>query len=162
MIWTPWIQVYGSFLSVLSITTSAVWRSVVTKHLIVVLLAAWGVYVYRDLWPLATFTLEPEDLAEGWILWVKIALLTFAAAIVPIIMPRQYVPFNPMVRTLYLSQPYSKSWLYPLGPIRRTSSRPNSLVVELYSIYLSHTPGYQGLQTTSPYSRWLTTYQWPW
>ena len=85
------------------------WRSVVTKHLIVVLLAAWGVYVYRDLWPLATFTLEPEDLAEGWILWVKIALLTFAAAIVPIIMPRQYVPFNPMVRTLYLSQPYSKS-----------------------------------------------------
>ncbi|KAH9911177.1 P-loop containing nucleoside triphosphate hydrolase protein [Epithele typhae] len=43
-----------------------------------VLACAWGVYAYRDLWPLATVDLSPADSAEGTLMWVKIALLSIA------------------------------------------------------------------------------------
>ena len=45
----------------------------------------WIVYAYRDLWPLATFTLVPMDVAEGVLLWVKISILTTAAIILPLV-----------------------------------------------------------------------------
>ena len=88
---------YASILSVLTVTTPRAWSLIATRHLVLVLLATWGVYVYRDVWTLATFTLTPADAAEGWCLWVKIALLTFAAVIVPVVMPAQYTPFDPTV-----------------------------------------------------------------
>ena len=88
---------YASILSVLTVTAPRAWSLIATRHLVLVLLTTWGVYVYRDVWPLATFTLTPADAAEGWCLWVKIALLTFAAVIVPVVMPAQYTPFDPTV-----------------------------------------------------------------
>ncbi|KAK7694257.1 hypothetical protein QCA50_001437 [Cerrena zonata] len=103
--------VYASFLAVLTVTTRMPWNSIVAKHLVVVLLAAWGVYFYRDLWPLATFTLKPEDASEGSLLWVKVALLTFAAAIVPITMPRQYIPFDPANPSEEPHPEQTTSWL---------------------------------------------------
>ena len=43
-----------------------------------ILLVIWTIYTYRDIWPLATYTLVPVDASEGWILWVKISSLTLA------------------------------------------------------------------------------------
>ena len=69
-----------------------------SRHLVTVFLVAWAVYAYRDLWPLATFTLQPLDASEGSLLWAKVGVLTFAAVVIPLVMPRQYVPVDPKVR----------------------------------------------------------------
>lgn len=71
--------------------------TIVTRHLAIVLLSVWAVYVYRDVWPFATTTLSPLDTSEGPLLWAKLADLTFAAVVVPLLIPRPYVPFDPKV-----------------------------------------------------------------
>ena len=67
-------------------------------HLVWVLFGTWIVFAYRNLYPLSTFTLSPIDIEEGWLLWAKVGVLTFVAAIIPIIIPTQYIPFDPKVR----------------------------------------------------------------
>ncbi|KAJ7857734.1 P-loop containing nucleoside triphosphate hydrolase protein, partial [Mycena olivaceomarginata] len=57
-------------------------------HLNTVLLVSFGSYAYRDLFPLATFTLVPQDLAQGWLLWAKIVVLAVAAVVIPLSTPR--------------------------------------------------------------------------
>ncbi|KAJ7794180.1 P-loop containing nucleoside triphosphate hydrolase protein [Mycena olivaceomarginata] len=64
-------------------------------HLNTVLLVSFGSYAYRDLFPLATFTLVPQDLAQGWLLWAKIVVLAVAAVVIPLSMPRPYIPLDP-------------------------------------------------------------------
>ncbi|TFK86638.1 P-loop containing nucleoside triphosphate hydrolase protein [Polyporus arcularius HHB13444] len=54
-----------------------------------ILLLLWVVYIYRDVWPLATDGRSPADEREGLLLWVKVVLLTFAAVILPLISPRR-------------------------------------------------------------------------
>lgn len=54
-------------------------------------------YTYRDLWPLMTYTLLPADRREGVLLWVKIALVTYAGVLIPLTIPRAYVPLDPEV-----------------------------------------------------------------
>ncbi|KAI8986290.1 P-loop containing nucleoside triphosphate hydrolase protein [Trametes punicea] len=86
---------YASLLASMSVISRTSLSNLASGHNTLVLLVAWGVYFYRDLWPLATFTLSPLDAIEGSLLWVKIALLTLAAVIVPLFCPRQYVPVDP-------------------------------------------------------------------
>ncbi|WVR03866.1 hypothetical protein IAU60_000864 [Kwoniella sp. DSM 27419] len=68
------------------------------RHLIThvdsLLFLGWIVYAYRDLWPLVTFNLEPADLQNA-ITWSRLAILTVAAGIIPLIRPRTYVPVDP-------------------------------------------------------------------
>ncbi|KAF8966908.1 multidrug resistance-associated ABC transporter [Flammula alnicola] len=52
------------------------WNRLITRHNNLVLLSAFGVYAYRDVWPLATYSHGPVDIAEGPLLWVKLAVLT--------------------------------------------------------------------------------------
>ncbi|KZT06271.1 P-loop containing nucleoside triphosphate hydrolase protein [Laetiporus sulphureus 93-53] len=96
-----WIQValcgtygYASFLALLSVATNAQLSKLATRHLALVLLLVWGVYVYRDIWPLATYSLTPVDAAEGGLLWAKFSVLSFAAVFVPLLVPRQYIPVD--------------------------------------------------------------------
>ncbi|CCM00579.1 uncharacterized protein FIBRA_02614 [Fibroporia radiculosa] len=84
---------YASLLALISVIAKPT-RSV-SRHLAIVLLFTWGVYMYRDVWPLATFTLTPIDSAEGSLLWGKISLLTLAAVLVPICMPNRHIPIDP-------------------------------------------------------------------
>ncbi|GJE86639.1 multidrug resistance-associated ABC transporter [Phanerochaete sordida] len=55
-----------------------------------------AVYAYRDIWPLMTLVLQPKDGHEGRILWAKIALVTFAGGIEPLLEPYPYIPFDPL------------------------------------------------------------------
>jgi hypothetical protein len=55
------------------------------------------VYLYRDIWPLATFNKQPLDNGEGWLLWAKIIILAVISVIIPLFMPRYYVAFDPKV-----------------------------------------------------------------
>lgn len=68
------------------------------KHLVFVLFGAFVTLGYRNLWPLATFTLTPIDPDGTHLLWAEIFLLTFATIIVPLSVPRQYIPYDPKVR----------------------------------------------------------------
>lgn len=73
------------------------WAKVANTHLVLLLLSIFGVFAYRNVWPLATYTLEPADLAEGWLMWTKLAVLTAAAVFIPLCIPRPYIPVDPKV-----------------------------------------------------------------
>ncbi|KAK0458994.1 uncharacterized protein EV420DRAFT_1541764 [Desarmillaria tabescens] len=86
---------YAFLLAIISVTARRKWSHIATKHLNAVLVVTAGVYVYRDIAPLATFTNIPRDASEGWILWTKIAVLLFTGIVVPLFIPREYIPVNP-------------------------------------------------------------------
>ncbi|TFY70118.1 hypothetical protein EVJ58_g61 [Rhodofomes roseus] len=86
---------YASILGVISVIVNANAAKLATHHLALVLAFTWAIFVYRDVWPLATFTLQPVDRAEGGLLWAKFALLTVAGVAVPLLVPRQYTPADP-------------------------------------------------------------------
>ncbi|KAI0746563.1 P-loop containing nucleoside triphosphate hydrolase protein [Daedaleopsis nitida] len=64
-------------------------------HATWILVAVWSVYMYRDVWPLATIDLVPVDINEGSLLWVKVGLLTLASVVIPVFVPRKYIPVDP-------------------------------------------------------------------
>ncbi|KAJ8084456.1 hypothetical protein PM082_003226 [Marasmius tenuissimus] len=86
---------YTSFLGFISIAARPRWSRTVIRHLNFVLFATFVVYCYRDIYPLATYTKQPRDTFEGWSLWLKIALLGVSSILVPLFVPRQYVPVDP-------------------------------------------------------------------
>lgn len=67
------------------------------------LLVAWAIYAYRDLYPLCTYTLAPAD--NGRLLWPYIGVLSSAAVILPAITPREYIPLDPKVLDARPSSP---------------------------------------------------------
>lgn len=69
-------------------------------HLVIVLLLLWGLFIYRNVWPLATYVLQPEDRAEGLLLWIKGGILTVDAVVVPLVSPRLYYSRRPKVSLL--------------------------------------------------------------
>ncbi|KAI0932659.1 hypothetical protein AcW1_000282 [Taiwanofungus camphoratus] len=97
-----WLQIglcgvygYASLLALVSVTAKLGLSRVVTRHLALILFVPWAVYVYRDVFPLMTFTLSPVDGADGALFWSKFAVLTFVAVVVPLLIPRQYIPIDP-------------------------------------------------------------------
>jgi hypothetical protein len=85
-------------LAMLSLSRKS-WSRSVTRHNNLVLFIALSVYVYRDIWPLATYTESPVDGSEGALLWTKLVVLFTTAVIIPLVVPRQYVPVDPKVYT---------------------------------------------------------------
>ena len=75
------------------------WSRSVTRHNNFVLFITLAVYVYRDIWPLATYTENPVDGSEGALLLAKLVVLFTTAVIIPLVVPRQYVPVDPKVNT---------------------------------------------------------------
>ncbi|KIJ23254.1 hypothetical protein M422DRAFT_786228 [Sphaerobolus stellatus SS14] len=70
------------------------WNRVTRNHAVCVLLVTFAVYAYRDIWPLATSTEHPID-ASDELLWIKVTILVIVAIIIPLVIPRQYVPVDP-------------------------------------------------------------------
>ena len=66
-----------------------------------VLACLWGAYMYRDVWPLMTFTLRPLDAAEGRVLWAKLALIACVGAVEPLLEPYPYIPHDPLVNRVF-------------------------------------------------------------
>jgi len=92
------LQLYAFVLALVAVSTPSKVANVANTHLVLVLFGTWVAYSYRDIYPLGTFTLEPLDLHEGRLMWAKLAVLTFAAVVIPSLIPTQYVPFDPKVR----------------------------------------------------------------
>lgn len=95
---TDLAKVYLLILSTLATFggTKIVFRAFV--HLSLLLSMVWGVYIYRDVWPLATVDLSMVDASEGALLWIRVALLSFSGVFVPLFSPRNYIPMHPEVR----------------------------------------------------------------
>lgn len=93
-------QVYTFALAIINVADPGDWGNISSYHMASVLFTSWALLVYRDVWPLATFTLSPVDIYEGWIMWAKLVTLTIAAIIVPSFAPRTYVPLDPKVRVV--------------------------------------------------------------
>ena len=62
-----------------------------------VLFVTFAVYFYRDIWPLATYTEKPIDVSKDTLLWTKVIVLFGTAVVIPLLVPRQYVPVDPKV-----------------------------------------------------------------
>ncbi|EED80190.1 predicted protein [Postia placenta Mad-698-R] len=88
---------YVLILSFVPLLAKPAWGSIASGHATLVLLCTFAVYLYRDVWPYATFTQKPLDTSEGVMLWVKIADLIVAALIIPLLAPRIYEPFDAKV-----------------------------------------------------------------
>ncbi|CDO75388.1 hypothetical protein BN946_scf185012.g5 [Trametes cinnabarina] len=86
---------YLSLLGFLAIYGRARVNSRAYTHVSWLLVLVWSAYLYRNVWPLATVDRIPVDTAEGPFLWAKLALLTIAGVVIPLTVPREYVPVNP-------------------------------------------------------------------
>lgn len=89
-------------LATISVVAAAKWGQRSSRHLAALLLVAFGVYLYRDLYPFATYTQVPLDAHEGRVLWAKISLLFFVGVAIPLGIPRHYVPVDTKVGVTYL------------------------------------------------------------
>ncbi|KAJ7189543.1 P-loop containing nucleoside triphosphate hydrolase protein [Mycena pura] len=79
------IQTYAVVLATLLCTGL---DSTVSRHLHTLLSLCFLLYVYRDVWPLATSTKIPKDIADGWVLWFKVIILAIIGVVLPLIQPR--------------------------------------------------------------------------
>ncbi|KAJ6603499.1 P-loop containing nucleoside triphosphate hydrolase protein [Mycena vulgaris] len=86
---------YASILAAFSVSPQNT-RHRLIRHANFVLFFAFCVYVYRDIFPLATFTGVPADQNEGQRMWAKIALLFLTAVVIPLFTPQQYIPVDPL------------------------------------------------------------------
>ncbi|KAE9402019.1 P-loop containing nucleoside triphosphate hydrolase protein [Gymnopus androsaceus JB14] len=89
------LQIYSTILALGSVLANPRWSRISIRHLNTILFATLSVYTYRDIYPLGTYVLTPQDKLEGPLLWVKISLLAVAAVVIPLIVPRKYIPVDP-------------------------------------------------------------------
>ncbi|KIK58410.1 hypothetical protein GYMLUDRAFT_246115 [Collybiopsis luxurians FD-317 M1] len=87
---------YVTIIALISLVTiSYRWRAVLKRHMSMVLLVTWLAHVYRNVFPLTTFSETPLDICKGWALWTEISILTVAAIVIPAVNPREYIPVDP-------------------------------------------------------------------
>lgn len=89
-------KVYSTILSFISVGGTRKWRSITSAHISFSHLVAFGVYVARDLAPLASAQ-EPADSSEGGVGWARFALLGVTGLLIPGLLPHKYKPVDPEV-----------------------------------------------------------------
>ena len=128
-------QGFAVFLAVLNAFSRAAAARTYSLHLSLVLLAVFGVYAYRDVWPLATFTLRPADAPEGLILWFKVVIASLVAVIEPVLEPYPYIPVDPNVSS-HLRSSFYVTLKTMIGSFPGGKSRTNRTFAELYLVHL--------------------------
>ncbi|KAG5728585.1 ATP-binding cassette transporter abc4 [Termitomyces sp. T112] len=91
----PVTYLYASFLATVVVSSSPRWSSIALVHMNFLLVSTFGVFFYRDIFPLATYTQIPLDSLEGSLLWIKIFFLTLTSVLIPLLVPRRYIPVDP-------------------------------------------------------------------
>ncbi|ORX36515.1 hypothetical protein BD324DRAFT_651753 [Kockovaella imperatae] len=82
----------------LTLRPATSFRRHIIAHLDMLLLLAFSLYAYRDLYPLATYNLMPRDVSDVFT-WTRVGLLGLVSVVIPIIRPRTYVPADPAFPT---------------------------------------------------------------
>jgi len=85
-------QWYTSILGALALIPNT-WSQTLIQNINFVLVTSFATYIYRDVWPLATFTDLPLDVI-GPLLYAKMSLLTVTAVLIPLFVPRRYIPVD--------------------------------------------------------------------
>ncbi|KAJ3564413.1 hypothetical protein NP233_g8310 [Leucocoprinus birnbaumii] len=85
---------YAVLLGFMTLFANKSWSSTTSRHSTFIYSSTFIVYAYRDMYPLATFTHIPKDNVEGLLLWFKILLLFLSGVAIPLVVPREYVPFD--------------------------------------------------------------------
>ncbi|EJD51854.1 hypothetical protein AURDEDRAFT_82731 [Auricularia subglabra TFB-10046 SS5] len=88
------LYAYTSLLAIRALTAPVRCVFSIHVHLGVVLVGTWLVFIYRNIWPLATYTLAPLDVDSDALFWHKFIVLTLVAAVVPLLIPNPYVPVD--------------------------------------------------------------------
>ncbi|KAG6885716.1 hypothetical protein C0993_010889 [Termitomyces sp. T159_Od127] len=86
---------YASSLAAVAVVGSPRWSGIALVHVNFLLLSTFGVFFYRDIFPLATYDRIPLDLSEGPLLWTRIFFLTVTSVVIPLLVPRRYRPVDP-------------------------------------------------------------------
>jgi len=89
-------QSYASLLAFINILPLQKWNKVAGTHLTIEMFTVALVYTYRDIYPYATYTLKPQDM-ESWRLWTEIGIAHFVGFFIPLAIPREYNPIDPLV-----------------------------------------------------------------
>ena len=110
---------------------------VAIRHLCFVLATTWFVFAYRDVWPFATYTLEPVDSRYGIWLYVYFAVLSIAGVVVPLGVPRAYIPADPKVCVHIVVARAKTDFFGTLASVRRASSRADGIHILEDGLYLS-------------------------
>ncbi|KAF8886219.1 P-loop containing nucleoside triphosphate hydrolase protein [Gymnopilus junonius] len=85
---------YASVLAFISLTVKK-WSVLATRYNVILLLTTFSVYLQRDIWPLAIVNGRPQDETGGGLLWVKIMTLFATSTLIPLFIPRRYIPVDP-------------------------------------------------------------------
>ncbi|KAG8781969.1 hypothetical protein FRC12_021352 [Ceratobasidium sp. 428] len=87
--------IYTTLLAISTLILGPRYRAITNSHLTIILLLAFGGYTYLDLKPLALSATPVDQLTHTSLTWVHLATLGFAAAVVPLCVPRLYAPLDP-------------------------------------------------------------------
>ena len=91
---------------------------------------------------------QPEDAAEGALLWVKYSLLTFVAVVVPLLKPREYRPVDPEVCALKdVERSPAHDWVTIMLPV----SKAEEMLGTEYAIW-EHIESQEKIVRTVEYS----------
>jgi hypothetical protein len=93
------LQAYALSLAALLLYVPLAKSSAVSFHATLATCGIFAAYLYRDVYPLITFTLDPADAEEGWLVWTKVAFAGVAGIFVPMVEPHMYIPYDPAVST---------------------------------------------------------------
>ncbi|KAH7337951.1 P-loop containing nucleoside triphosphate hydrolase protein [Rhizoctonia solani] len=85
---------YNDLLAILSLTPTSDIQIIANFHLVVLLLVTFGVQAWSYLVPFALSDQGPAELC-GWLTWLHVGLLGFVAVVVPLCIPRLYIPLDP-------------------------------------------------------------------
>jgi hypothetical protein len=87
-------QVYASLLSFALLAQPVTHSRRFAIHATIPSLAIFACYLYRDVWPLLTFTLRPTD-GSGFLVLGTLLLAGIAGGVVPLCEPYPYIPHDP-------------------------------------------------------------------
>ena len=153
-------QLYVSFLATVAVIGSPRWSSIASVHMSFVLLSTFGVFFYRDIFPLATYTRIPLDLLEGSLLWIKISFLTLTSIVIPLLVPRQYIAVNSNVGFLVVIPEIVSH--NTQGPYGKSQSRTDCITAFADRLFIPRSNRLFGVQNTSFVTRPTSTIVWLW
>ncbi|CAE6535559.1 unnamed protein product [Rhizoctonia solani] len=87
-------SIYNTILAIISLTLAPEIRVAANFHLVLLLLIAFGVQAWDYLFPFALSNQDPAK-SYGWLTWLHVGLLGFVAVVVPLCIPRLYIPLDP-------------------------------------------------------------------
>lgn len=79
---------YSLVLSIATAVSNPRWRDITSRQLNLLLLVDFMVYFTHDVWPYASRSKHPIDRPADPFTWIRIAILTVCAVVIPLIMPR--------------------------------------------------------------------------